>query len=162
MAHPSKRLLALMDKDERKAMIKDRRMDKKRGIKEGSPRDERIDARVKKEAIAKAKKQYEERRKKLTKWAVDKKDGALKSDPKNMRTHGKTAGKEIKTSVRKKTATIVQHKAGPDGGTTRYRFPMPDKAHDRNALARLPDAKDLSATDRAKIKARAQKLLGEN
>jgi hypothetical protein len=36
---------------------------------------------------------------------------------------------------------------------------MPDKAHARNALARLPQAKDLSAADRKKIKDRAYKML---
>lgn len=162
MPKASKRLLALMDKDERVAMAKDERMDKRRGIKEGSPRDERIDARVKKAAKEKAIRQYDKTdKKKGTKWARDKKDGALKSNPKNMRSHGKTAGKEIKTSVRKRTATIIQHIPGKDGGTTRYRFPMPDKAHARNALARLPDAKNLTGAQRKEIKARADRMLGK-
>jgi len=38
---------------------------------------------------------------------------------------------------------------------------MPDKAHARNALARLPQAKGLSAAEKAKIKARANRILGK-
>jgi hypothetical protein len=67
--------------------------------------------------------------------------------------------KTISTKSRKATATIVQKIKGPRGGRTRYRFPMPDKAHARNALARLPQAKGLSAADRKKIKDRAYKML---
>jgi hypothetical protein len=64
---------------------------------------------------------------------------------------------ELKAKARKRSATIVQK----TNGGTRYRFPMPDKAHARNALARLPQAKDLSAADRKKIRARANKILGK-
>ena len=60
--------------------------------------------------------------------------------------------RSIKTKTRKRTATIVQKKKGPQGGSTRYRFPMPDKSHARSALAMLPKAKGLSAADRKKIK----------
>lgn len=70
-------------------------------------------------------------------------------------------GRSIKRSVRKRSATIVEHGKGPRGGTTRYRFPMPDKAHARNALARLPQAKGLSAAEKARIRARAYRILGK-
>lgn len=39
------------------------------------------------------------------------------------------------------------------------RFPMPDKAHARNALARLPQAEGLSASDKEKIKKKAHDIL---
>lgn len=83
-----------------------------------------------------------------------------KSKKSVMRKSGKTAGKTISTSARKRSATIVQHVPGKRGGSTRYRFPMPDQAHARNALARLPDAKGLSPSQKAKIKARAHRILG--
>ena len=67
--------------------------------------------------------------------------------------------RSIKTKTRKSSATIVQKTKGPRGGTTRYRFPMPDKSHARNALAQLPKAKGLSAADRKKIRDRAYKML---
>ena len=67
--------------------------------------------------------------------------------------------KTISTKSRKSSATIVQKIKGSRGGRTRYRFPMPDKAHARNALARLPQAKDLSAEDRKKIRDRAYRML---
>ena len=63
----------------------------------------------------------------------------------------------LKAKARKRSATIKQK----TNGGTRYRFPMPDKAHARNALARLPHAKNLSATDRKKIRGRAFKILGK-
>lgn len=67
---------------------------------------------------------------------------------------GLTAGE------RKKSATITTHEKGPRGGRTRERFPIPDKAHARVALARLNQAKGLSAEDKAKIRARAERILG--
>lgn len=70
--------------------------------------------------------------------------------------------KSIKRSVRKHSATIVQHTKGPHGGQTKYRFPMPDKAHARNALARLSEAKGLSSADKSKIRNRAHGMLGES
>jgi hypothetical protein len=66
----------------------------------------------------------------------------------------------ISRASRKKTATIVENKKGPKGGSTQYRFPMPDKAHARNALQRLPQAKGLSTSEKARIKARAHSMLG--
>ena len=65
--------------------------------------------------------------------------------------------RSIKPSVRKRTATIVQKNR--EGGQ-KYRFPMPDKAHARNALARLPQAKGLTSEQKAKIRARAERMLG--
>ncbi len=41
------------------------------------------------------------------------------------------------------------------------RFPMPDKNHARNALARLNQAQGLSSGDKAKVKARANRMLGK-
>ena len=58
----------------------------------------------------------------------------------------------LRAKARKRPATIVQK----TNGGTRYRFPMPDKAHARNALARLPQAKNLTAAERKKIKAKVK------
>lgn len=44
-------------------------------------------------------------------------------------------------------------------GKEKRRFPINDKAHARNALARLPQAKGLSSEDKKKIKAKAKKKL---
>ena len=63
---------------------------------------------------------------------------------------------ELKAKARKRSATIVQK---TNGGKL-YRFPMPDKAHARNALARLGLAKNLTAAARKKIRTRANKILG--
>jgi len=63
----------------------------------------------------------------------------------------------LKAKARKRSATITQK----TNGGTRYRFPMPDKAHARNALARLPQAKNLTAAERKKIRNRANKILGK-
>jgi len=83
-----------------------------------------------------------------------------KAPKKYMRKTGKTKGKTISTAARKKYATIVEHKKGPRGGTTRYRFPIPDAAHARNAMARLPQAKGLSLAEKKKIARRAAKFIG--
>jgi len=40
------------------------------------------------------------------------------------------------------------------------RFPMPDKSHARNALARINQAHGLSGEDKAKIRGRAESILG--
>ena len=81
-----------------------------------------------------------------------------RSSSKIMKTHP-GGSRSIKTKTRKRSATIVQKKKGPHGGSTRYRFPMPDKSHARSALAMLPKAKGLSAGDRKKIKDRAYRML---
>jgi hypothetical protein len=41
------------------------------------------------------------------------------------------------------------------------RFPMPDRSHAQNALARLNQAKGLSAEDKEKIRNRAHRILGK-
>ncbi len=83
-----------------------------------------------------------------------------RSSSKIMRTFP-SGGRSIKRSVRKRTATIRQTKKGPRGGTKLYRFPMPDKAHARNALARLPQAKGLTPQQRRRVVRRAcAKLYG--
>ena len=86
---------------------------------------------------------------------------ALKpSANKFMRKKGKTKGKAIATSVRKRTATIIEKKRGKrKKWVKRYRFPMPDKTHARNALARLPQAKGLTAAEKEKIRRRAYRIL---
>lgn len=66
----------------------------------------------------------------------------------------------LTATERKRSATIVQKKSGPNGGSTKARFPMPDKQHARLALADLPKAKGLSAAQKAKIRARAHAILG--
>ena len=63
----------------------------------------------------------------------------------------------LKAKARPRSATVTQK----TNGGTRYRFPMPDKAHARSALARLPQAKNLTAAERQKIRNRANKILGK-
>jgi hypothetical protein len=79
-----------------------------------------------------------------------------KSSSKIMQKHP-GGSSSIKPSVRKRTATIVQKNR--EGGQ-KYRFPMPDKAHARNALARLPQAKGLTSEQKAKIRTKAERMLG--
>ena len=50
---------------------------------------------------------------------------------------------------------VIQKKDGKED----RRFPINDKAHARNALARLSQAKGLSSSEKAKIKNKAQKKL---
>jgi hypothetical protein len=57
---------------------------------------------------------------------------------------------------RRRSATIKASRKHPRG-----RFPMPDKAHARNALARLNQAKGISAEDKRAVKRRAQRMLGK-
>ena len=60
----------------------------------------------------------------------------------------------LNAKQKKRSATIVV-----DGEA---KFPMPDKAHARNALARLNQAKPpLTAAQKAKVKARANRILGK-
>jgi uncharacterized C2H2 Zn-finger protein len=47
-------------------------------------------------------------------------------------------------------------------GERRRRFPIQDCAHARNALARLPNAKDLSAEERATVKRKAEAKLNSS
>ena len=59
----------------------------------------------------------------------------------------------LKAAARKRSATIVVN--------GKPKFPMPDKAHARNALARLNQARPpLTASQKAKVRARAHRLLG--
>jgi len=59
----------------------------------------------------------------------------------------------LNANQRKRSATIVVN--------GEPKFPMPDKAHARAALARLNQAKPpLSPAQRAKVKARAYRILG--
>lgn len=59
----------------------------------------------------------------------------------------------LNAKQRKRSATIVV------GG--KAKFPMPDKAHARNALARLNQAKPaLTPAQKAKVRARARRILG--
>ena len=103
-----------------------------------------------KKQIATAKKNIKKARKAL-KPATDK----------FMRKKGKTKGKAISTKARKKYATIVEKKKGKRKKVIkRYRFPIPDKAHARNALARLNQAEGLSHEERLKIVRRALRKLG--
>jgi len=60
----------------------------------------------------------------------------------------------LNAKQRKRSATIVVN------GQAKY--PMPDKAHARNALARLNQAKPpLTASQKAKVRARANRMLGK-
>lgn len=59
----------------------------------------------------------------------------------------------LKAAARKRSATIVVN--------GQAKFPMPDKAHARSALARINQAKPaLTAAQKAKVKARAYRILG--
>lgn len=59
---------------------------------------------------------------------------------------------KLKAAARKRSATVrVKGKA---------KFPMPDKSHARNALARLGQAKGLSAGQKRKVARRAYRILG--
>lgn len=67
--------------------------------------------------------------------------------------------RHISAAARKRSATIVQknRKKGQ-----KYRFPMPDKKHARLALQMLPKAKGLSPAQKARIRARANRILGKS
>jgi hypothetical protein len=66
-------------------------------------------------------------------------------------------GKPLGAAARKRSATVKPSKDHPTG-----RFPMPDKKHARLALQMLDRAKGLSSSAKAKIRARAHKMLGKN
>lgn len=61
----------------------------------------------------------------------------------------RTPSGRLAASARKKSETL------PGG-----RFPMPDKQHARMALADLPKAKGLTSAEKAKIRGRAERMLG--
>ena len=82
------------------------------------------------------------------------------SAAKFMRKKGKTKGKAIATSVRKRTATIVETFKGKTKTRKRYRFPIPDKTHARNALARVEQAKtQITASEKGKVVRSACRML---
>ena len=61
----------------------------------------------------------------------------------------------LKAAARRASATIVV-KGKP-------KYPIPDKAHARAALARIDQAKPpLSASQKAKVRAKAHRVLGTN
>lgn len=62
---------------------------------------------------------------------------------------------------KKKAAAIVKTHKGKGGKTLKeYKFPIPDKAHAANAMARLNQAKGLTKEDKKKIARKARKFLG--
>ena len=63
---------------------------------------------------------------------------------------------KLSAAQHKKAATIKPTKAHPEG-----RFPIPDKTHARLALQMLPRAKGLTSEQKAKIKAKAERMLGK-
>ncbi len=85
--------------------------------------------------------------------------GVLRSSSKIMKRHP-GGSRSLKRSVRKRSATIIEHKPGPRGGETKYRFPMPDKAHAQKAMQLLPKAKGLTPEEKKRIARRAMKFLG--
>lgn len=64
----------------------------------------------------------------------------------------------ISQATRARTATFRQ--PGREGGE-KNRFPMPDKKHARLALQMLPRAKDMPPGAAAKVRARANAILGK-
>lgn len=72
--------------------------------------------------------------------------------------------KTLEYQERKKLSTesfaLIQKRKGESGKTlVRRRFPVQDCAHARNALARLPNAQDLSDEERAQVKRKAEAKL---
>lgn len=63
----------------------------------------------------------------------------------------------LNTAARRKHATVVRTKSD---GSKEYKFPIPDKAHARAALARLEQS-DLTPAEKAKVKKRAYRVLGQ-
>lgn len=60
----------------------------------------------------------------------------------------------LKAHARKASATVVVN--------GKPKFPIPDKAHARAALARIDQASPpLTASQKAKVRARAHKVLGK-
>ena len=73
------------------------------------------------------------------------------------RLASKIASRSVSPAVRARTATF--HQPGAPAGTEKNRFPMPDVKHARLALQMLPRAKNLSDSQRAAIRARANSKL---
>lgn len=70
----------------------------------------------------------------------------------------KLASRGVSPAVRARTATFSQPNA--PAGTEKERFPMPDKKHARLALQMLPRAKNMPEGAAAKVRARANSMLG--
>lgn len=86
-------------------------------------------------------------------------DGMADSDQNgNLVDEDKLSEAMLNASARRKHATIVR--TASDGSKT-FKFPIPDKAHARAALARLNQS-DLSAEEKAKVKKRAYRMLGQS
>ena len=67
-------------------------------------------------------------------------------------------GGRVSPAVRARTATFRQPNA--PSGTEKNRFPMPDKAHARLALAMLPRAKNMPPGAAGEVRSRAERMLG--
>jgi hypothetical protein len=65
---------------------------------------------------------------------------------------------KLSAAVRRRTATV--HQPNRKKGQ-KHRFPMPDKKHARLALQMLGRAKGLSSSQKARIRARANRMLGK-
>lgn len=76
------------------------------------------------------------------------------------RLAGKIASsKSVSPATRARTATFRQPNA--PAGTQKNRFPMPDKRHARLALQMLPRAKNMPPGMAAKVRSRADSMLGK-
>ena len=71
---------------------------------------------------------------------------------------GNLAGK-ISAKTRARSATFTQPNA--PSGTQKNRFPMPNPAHARLALQMLPRAKNMPPGMAAKVRNRADAMLGK-
>ena len=74
------------------------------------------------------------------------------------RLASKIASRSVSPAVRARTATF--HQASAPAGTEKNRFPMPDVKHARLALQMLPRAKHMPPGAAAKVRARANAMLG--
>ena len=64
----------------------------------------------------------------------------------------------LKAKQRAKSA-VIKKRGAPD---SEQKYPIPDKAHARSALARINQAKPpLTKSQKAKVRARAHKVLGK-
>jgi len=67
---------------------------------------------------------------------------------------------KLSTKRAKGTATIVRTHKGKSGKTiTERKFPIPDAAHARNAMARI-DQSDLSGAEKRKVARKARTKIG--
>jgi hypothetical protein len=86
-------------------------------------------------------------------------DGYVESDTEGQLVqHEELKEAVLNASQRRKHATIVRTKKD---GTKEHKFPIPDKAHARAALARLNQS-DLTPEEKAKVKRRAYRVLGKS